>query len=93
MSEAIDKYGIVFVAAAGNNGPALCTLGTPPDIATDNIIGKFLKQVNVPFIILSLLIYFFSLLHEKFQLLHQMKGKLQKNKRVIASRWFSKIFL
>nr|XP_018903272.1 PREDICTED: tripeptidyl-peptidase 2 [Bemisia tabaci] len=39
MSEAIDKYGIVFVAAAGNNGPALCTLGTPPDIATDNIIG------------------------------------------------------
>ena len=40
MHEVINKYGVVWVASAGNNGPALCTVGTPPDIATNSVIGK-----------------------------------------------------
>jgi tripeptidyl-peptidase-2 len=39
MNEVINKYGVVWVASAGNHGPALCTIGTPPDISTNNIIG------------------------------------------------------
>ena len=42
MNEVINKYGVVWVASAGNNGPALCTVGTPPDIATNTVIGKVL---------------------------------------------------
>ena len=42
MHEVINKYGVVWVASAGNNGPALCTVGTPPDIATNSVIGKIL---------------------------------------------------
>lgn len=40
MNEVVDKYGVCWVAAAGNHGPALNTIGTPPDISTENIIGK-----------------------------------------------------
>lgn len=32
MNEAVNDYGIVWVASAGNHGPALYTIGTPPDI-------------------------------------------------------------
>uniref|UniRef100_A0A1B6LQD6 Tripeptidyl-peptidase 2 n=1 Tax=Graphocephala atropunctata TaxID=36148 RepID=A0A1B6LQD6_9HEMI len=39
MAEVVDKYGVVWVAAAGNHGPALCTVNTPPNIAVSNIIG------------------------------------------------------
>lgn len=39
MNEVIDKYGVCWVAAAGNHGPALSTIGTPPNISTNNIIG------------------------------------------------------
>ncbi|XP_067010836.2 tripeptidyl-peptidase 2 [Anabrus simplex] len=39
MNEVINKYGVVWVASAGNHGPALCTIGTPPDISTNNVIG------------------------------------------------------
>ncbi|XP_014283046.1 tripeptidyl-peptidase 2 isoform X1 [Halyomorpha halys] len=39
MNEVVDKYGICWVAAAGNHGPALCTIGTPPNISSNNIIG------------------------------------------------------
>jgi len=39
MSEVINKHGVVWVASAGNDGPALCTVGTPPDIATSAVIG------------------------------------------------------
>ncbi|XP_015124939.1 tripeptidyl-peptidase 2 isoform X1 [Diachasma alloeum] len=39
MNEVVDKYGVTWVAAAGNFGPALCTIGTPPDINTMNIIS------------------------------------------------------
>lgn len=41
MNEVVDKYGVVWVAAAGNHGPALSTIATPPDISTNNIIGTF----------------------------------------------------
>ena len=33
------KYGVVWMASAGNDGPALCTVGTPPDISTNTVIG------------------------------------------------------
>ena len=39
MSEVINKHGVVWVASAGNDGPALCTVGTPPDIITSAVIG------------------------------------------------------
>ncbi|XP_071441524.1 tripeptidyl-peptidase 2 [Hetaerina americana] len=39
MNEVIDKWGVVWVASAGNHGPALCTIGTPPDISTNSVIG------------------------------------------------------
>ena len=39
MNEVINKYGVIWVASAGNHGPALCTIGTPPDISSNNIIG------------------------------------------------------
>ncbi|XP_046818750.1 tripeptidyl-peptidase 2 isoform X1 [Vespa crabro] len=39
MNEVIDKYGITWVASAGNLGPALCTIGTPPDINSNSIIS------------------------------------------------------
>jgi len=39
MSEVINKHGVTWVASAGNDGPALCTVGTPPDIVTNAVIG------------------------------------------------------
>lgn len=39
MNEVVNKYGVVWVASAGNHGPALSTIGTPPDISQDTIIG------------------------------------------------------
>ncbi|XP_036331193.1 tripeptidyl-peptidase 2 [Rhagoletis pomonella] len=39
MSEVVNKYGVVWVASAGNHGPALCTVGTPPDISQPSCIG------------------------------------------------------
>ncbi|XP_044020581.1 tripeptidyl-peptidase 2 isoform X2 [Aphidius gifuensis] len=39
INEVVDKYGVTWVAAAGNFGPALCTIGTPPDVSSMNIIS------------------------------------------------------
>ncbi|GJQ85876.1 hypothetical protein Trydic_g15333 [Trypoxylus dichotomus] len=39
MNEVVNKYGIVWVASVGNHGPALSTIGTPPDISQETIIG------------------------------------------------------
>ncbi|CAL7943225.1 unnamed protein product [Xylocopa violacea] len=39
MNEVIDKYGVTWVASAGNLGPALCTIGTPPDISSNSVIS------------------------------------------------------
>lgn len=37
MTEMVNKYGVVYVISAGNHGPALCTIGAPPDI--DNLFA------------------------------------------------------
>lgn len=39
MNEVINKYGVVWVSSAGNNGPALCTVSCPPNISTTSVIG------------------------------------------------------
>ncbi|XP_022914704.1 tripeptidyl-peptidase 2 isoform X2 [Onthophagus taurus] len=39
MNEVVNKYGVVWVASAGNHGPALSTVGTPPDISQETVIG------------------------------------------------------
>ncbi|XP_067632305.1 tripeptidyl-peptidase 2 isoform X2 [Eurosta solidaginis] len=39
MNEVVNKYGVVWVVSAGNHGPALCTVGTPPDISQPSCIG------------------------------------------------------
>jgi len=39
MNEVVDKYAVTWVASAGNHGPALCTIGAPPDISKTTIIG------------------------------------------------------
>ncbi|CAG9800674.1 unnamed protein product [Chironomus riparius] len=39
MAELVNRYGVVWVASAGNHGPALSTIGTPPDIQTDVCVG------------------------------------------------------
>lgn len=39
MNDVVDKYAVTWVASAGNHGPALCTIGTPPDISKTTIIG------------------------------------------------------
>ncbi|XP_063705475.1 tripeptidyl-peptidase 2 [Culicoides brevitarsis] len=38
MSELVNRYGVVWVASAGNHGPALCTIGTPPDISQPTLV-------------------------------------------------------
>jgi len=40
MNDVIDKHAVTWVASAGNHGPALCTIGAPPDISKTTIIGK-----------------------------------------------------
>lgn len=39
INEVVNKYGVVWVASAGNHGPALSTINTPPDISQETIIG------------------------------------------------------
>lgn len=40
MNNVVDKYRVTWVASAGNHGPALCTIGAPPDISNTSIIGN-----------------------------------------------------
>lgn len=41
ISDVVNKYGIVWVVSGSNHGPALSTVGTPPNIATSSLIGEF----------------------------------------------------
>jgi len=47
MNDVIDKYAVTWVASAGNHGPALCTIGTPPDTSKTTIIGSN-KNIGIP---------------------------------------------
>ncbi|KPM02963.1 tripeptidyl-peptidase 2 [Sarcoptes scabiei] len=37
--ELVHKHGVIYVCSAGNAGPALTTVGTPPTMPTESIIG------------------------------------------------------
>lgn len=39
LSEVVNRYGVIWVASAGNHGPALSTIGTPPDVIQNILIG------------------------------------------------------
>ncbi|XP_047985175.1 tripeptidyl-peptidase 2 [Leguminivora glycinivorella] len=39
ICEVVNRYGVSWVVSAGNHGPALCTVGAPPDIAQPVLIG------------------------------------------------------
>lgn len=44
MNDVVDKHAVTWVASAGNHGPALCTIGAPPDISKTTIIGNTIKM-------------------------------------------------
>jgi hypothetical protein len=37
--EVVNKHGVTWFVSAGNDGPALCTVGSPPDICTNVLIA------------------------------------------------------
>jgi tripeptidyl-peptidase-2 len=37
--QVVNKHGITWFVSAGNDGPALCTVGSPPDISTNVLIA------------------------------------------------------
>lgn len=39
ITEVVDKYGPVWVCSAGNEGPALSTISTPPNVNSNALIG------------------------------------------------------
>lgn len=43
MNDVVDKHAVTWVASAGNHGPALCTIGAPPDISKTTIIGNIMQ--------------------------------------------------
>ncbi|CAB3241275.1 unnamed protein product [Arctia plantaginis] len=40
ICEVVNRYKVSWVVSAGNHGPALCTVGAPPDIAQPVLIGE-----------------------------------------------------
>ncbi|CAG9136289.1 unnamed protein product [Plutella xylostella] len=39
ICEVVARYGVCWVVSAGNHGPALCTVGAPPDVHQSTLIG------------------------------------------------------
>ncbi|KAG7310304.1 hypothetical protein JYU34_003059 [Plutella xylostella] len=39
ICEVVARYGVCWVVSAGNHGPALCTVGAPPDVHQATLIG------------------------------------------------------
>lgn len=47
MNEIVNDYGVVWIASAGNHGPALSTIGTPPDISQNSTcigVGAYISR-------------------------------------------------
>jgi hypothetical protein len=50
----VNRYAVSWVVSAGNHGPALCTVGAPPDIAQPVLIGiVFFCQICFLIVILN----------------------------------------
>ena len=58
ISDVVNKYGIVWVVSGSNHGPALSTVGTPPNIATSSLIGKFFCNFKLEFQLTNFFNYF-----------------------------------
>lgn len=39
LHELVHRHGVIYVASAGNSGPALSTIGSPPTMHSDDIVG------------------------------------------------------
>jgi tripeptidyl-peptidase-2 len=54
MKEVVDKHGVVWVCSAGNHGPALSTVGSPPWIQSNVIIGVGAVRNSYRFVLYDL---------------------------------------